>query len=224
MTATERVVRGWNDDVVSMNDEAVYGPCFHELSFKDAINSDPPVISDYKIITYVVTDEEVKEFIRDNRLLTEADAQVEEQEARALAAGIALRRAFKKNGIKHAISFHRSIRSASRFADQQEAFTDHGIFDLPVESFHISSRKYAGERARLLSDFEKSPCGLMTNARCLTEGSQPGGKNWGGWGGMSGSESKQMPTTKSWAPMTLACFWLSSQAAVSAPGKSIPKV
>ena len=79
MTATERVVRGRNDDIASMDDEAIYGPCFHELSFKDAINSDPPVISDYKIITYVVTNEEVKEFIRDNRLLTDADAQVQEQ-------------------------------------------------------------------------------------------------------------------------------------------------
>ena len=124
MTATERVVRGRNDDVVSMDDEAIYGPCFHELSFKDAIHADPPIISDYKILTYAVTDEEVENFIRDNRLLTDADAQVEEQEARAVAAGIALRHAFEKHGIKHAISFHRSIQSASRFADQQQAFTD----------------------------------------------------------------------------------------------------
>jgi predicted helicase len=106
MTATERMVRGRNDDIASMGDEAIYGPCFHELSFKDAINSDPSVISDYKIITYVVTDEEVKEFIRDNRLLMDADAHVKEQEARAVAAGIALRHAFKKHGIKHGISFH----------------------------------------------------------------------------------------------------------------------
>ena len=170
MTATERVVRGRNDDVVSMNAEAVYGPCFHQLSFKDAINAEPPIISDYKILTYVVTDEEVAEFIRDNRLLTDPDAQVEEQEASFVAAGIAVRRAFQKYGIKHAISFHRSIRLASRFADQQQGFTAIGIFEQPVESFHVSSNKSAGERARLLFEFERSPHALMTNARCLTEG------------------------------------------------------
>jgi superfamily II DNA or RNA helicase len=170
MTATERVVRGRNDDVVSMNDEAIYGPCFHQLSFKDAINAKPPIISDYKILTYVVTDEEVAEFIRDNRLLTDSDAQVEEQESAFVAAGIALRRAFQKHGIKHAISFHRSIRSAARFADQEQGFTDTGIFEQPIESFHISSDKSAGERARLLFEFEHSACALMTNARCLTEG------------------------------------------------------
>jgi predicted helicase len=170
MTATERVVRGRNDDVVSMNDEAIYGPCFHQLSFKDAINAKPPIISDYKILTYVVTDEEVAQTIRDNRLLTDSDADVEEQEAGFVAAGIALRHAFQRQGIKHAISFHRSIRLASRFADQQQKFTDIAIFEQPVESFHISSNKSAGERARLLFEFEHSPCALMTNARCLTEG------------------------------------------------------
>ncbi len=108
--------------------------------------------------------------IRENRLLTDADVQVEEQEARAVAAGIALRRAFEKHGIKHAISFHRSIRGASRFADQQAAFTAEGIFKPPVEAFHISSKKSAGQRANLLDEFEQSPCALMTNARCLTEG------------------------------------------------------
>ena len=171
MTATERVVRGRNDEVVSMDDdESIYGRRFHELSFKDAIHAKPPIISDYKILTYFVTDAEVEGFIRENRLLTDTDAQVEEQEARAVAAGIALRRIFEKHGIKHAISFHNRIPNASDFADLQNAFTAKGVFQPPVESFHISSKKSAGDRAQLLADFEKSPCALMTNARCLTEG------------------------------------------------------
>jgi hypothetical protein len=143
---------------------------FYELSLKQALEAKPPIISDYKIVTYVVTDEEVRDLIKDNRLLTDADKDLEEEEARSVAAGIALRRAFEIHGIKHAISFHRSILSASRFADQQQAFTDYGIFEPPIESFHISSRKSAGERTQLLSDFEESPRALMTNARCLTEG------------------------------------------------------
>jgi predicted helicase len=153
-----------------MNDEAIYGRCFHELSFKDAINAKPPIISDYKIFTYAVTDEEVRTLIQDNRLLTDADAELEEEEARSVAAGIALRHTFVKHGIKHAISFHRSILAASRFANQQQAFTDKGILRPSIECFHVSSKKSAGDRKRLLDDFEKSPCGLMTNARCLTEG------------------------------------------------------
>ena len=37
MTATERVLRGESDDVFSMDDEAVYGKRFHQLTFKDDI-------------------------------------------------------------------------------------------------------------------------------------------------------------------------------------------
>ncbi len=37
MTATERVLRGDSDDVFSMDDEAVYGKRFHQLTFKDDI-------------------------------------------------------------------------------------------------------------------------------------------------------------------------------------------
>jgi len=43
MTATERVVPRRNEDIASMNDETVYGACFHELSFKDAIHAKPPI-------------------------------------------------------------------------------------------------------------------------------------------------------------------------------------
>src|SRR5215207_4262465 len=41
MTATERVLRGENDDVLSMDDEAVYGERFFDLTFKDAIAQRP---------------------------------------------------------------------------------------------------------------------------------------------------------------------------------------
>jgi superfamily II DNA or RNA helicase len=170
-------IEGYNGDVCQFNLwewrqrlEAVYGPRFHQLSFKEAIHANPPIISDYKIVTYSVTDEEIEALIEDNRLLTDADAELEEEEARSLAAGIALRDAFAKHGIKHAISFHRSIDLASRFADQQQSLTDKGILPPPIECSHISSKKSAGDRATLLLDFEKSSCALMTNARCLTEG------------------------------------------------------
>jgi len=87
MTATERVLRGKNDDVLSMDDAAVYGePCFR-YSFKDAIADG--VISDYRILTVTVTQDTIARYVRENRLLTldqEHDA-LDAREAIALAAG-----------------------------------------------------------------------------------------------------------------------------------------
>jgi len=170
MTATERVMRGSNDDVYSMDDEAIYGGLFHQLTFKEAIHSEPPIICDYKVLTITVTNNEIKQLIDKNKLLTDKEEKLEEQEAQSLASAIALRKATQKYGIKHAISFHRSIKSADDFAKLNSTLNSGNIDDIMLSSSHISSKKSAGERARLLNDFAHEQLALMTNARCLTEG------------------------------------------------------
>jgi len=170
MTATERIVRGADDTVFSMDDPTVYGECFHQLSFKEAIAARPPIISDYKVLTITVSDEQVRELIAENRYLRTADAGLGEREAQALAAGIALQRAFREEGVRHAISFHRSIRAAEDFRQQQERIEAGRWRVSRPECFHISSKKTAGERADLLREFRDSPSALITNARCLQEG------------------------------------------------------
>ena len=67
MTATERVLRGDNNDVLSMDDEEVYGERFFQLSFKQAIEQS--IIADYKIVTMMVSDTRVHEIIAQNRLI-----------------------------------------------------------------------------------------------------------------------------------------------------------
>ena len=170
MTATERVMRGRNEEVYSMDDEAIYGSLFYQLTFKDAINAEPSIICDYKILTITVTNDEIKQLIARNKLLTDKSEKLEETEAQALASAIALRKATQKYGIKHAISFHRSIKGANDFTELNKTLNLCYIDDIHLYSSHISSKKSAGERARLLNDFSFEQLALMTNARCLTEG------------------------------------------------------
>jgi hypothetical protein len=89
---------------------------------------------------------------------------------RLAAAGIALKRVFKGHRIKHAISFHRTIRAADGFREQQNALN--GLRDIGPRTInlHISSKKTAGERSELLREFANCKRSLITNARCLTEG------------------------------------------------------
>jgi predicted helicase len=168
MTATERVLRGQNDDVLSMDDEDTYGERFFQLTFKDAIAQG--IISDYRILTITVSDEQVQEIIRQNRLLDLSPDDLEEAEAQAVAAGIALKRVFQEHGISHAISFHRSIRAADRFREQQDRLNNLNEVGPATTNLHISSKKTAGQRAELLRGFVGQERALMTNARCLTEG------------------------------------------------------
>src|SRR5262249_4977103 len=109
MTATERKVNG-DTEVFSMDDnEEDYGARFFTMTFKEAI--DLGIISDYKILTIAVSDWEMNNLIARNRLLN-LHQSLDEAEARAVATGIALKHVYKKYGVKHAISFHTSIRAA----------------------------------------------------------------------------------------------------------------
>lgn len=169
MTATERVVRGKNDEVLSMDDKSIYGDRFYLLTFKEAIHSNPPIISDYKIITVMVTNDEINELIEKNKLLTDKSKKLDEKEAQAIAAVVALRKSYEQYGIKHAVSFHSSISRADDFTTLNDTLSKTGSFR-PIKSYHISSKKSAGDRAQLLRDFSSEKLSLITNARCLTEG------------------------------------------------------
>ena len=168
MTATERVYRGDRDDVLSMDSEKDYGARFFQLSFKEAIKQ--RIISDYKILTMTVSDRHIRELIDENRILDLNSRDLDEAEAQSIAAGIAVKRIYKKHGIKHAISFHRSIRAADRFREQQDALNRLRDIGPKTTNLHVSSKKTAGQRSDLLREFVDHKRALMTNARCLTEG------------------------------------------------------
>ena len=170
MTATERVPRrdDRSDDVPSMENEEEYGKRFFQLSFKEAIKQ--RIIADYKIVTVTVSDEHILSLIKENRILDLNSRDLDEAEAQAIAAGIGLKRVYKTHGVKHAISFHRSIRAADRFREQQDALNRLHQLGPKTTNLHISSKKTAGQRSDLLREFKGLKRALMTNARCLTEG------------------------------------------------------
>jgi predicted helicase len=168
MTATERVFRGDRNDVLSMDSERDYGKRFFHLSFKEAIKQ--RIITDYKILTMTVSDRCIRELIDENRILNLNSRDLDEAEAQSVAAGIALKRVYQRNKINHAISFHRSIRGADRFREQQDALNRLRDIGPKATNLHISSKKTAGQRSDLLREFVHHKYALMTNARCLTEG------------------------------------------------------
>jgi Helicase conserved C-terminal domain len=151
-----------------MDSEKDYGKCFFQMPFKEAIRQG--IISDYKIITMTVSDSHIRQLIADNHILNLNLRNLDEAEAQSAAAGIALKRLFKEHGIKHAISFHRSISAADRFREQQDALNSLRNAGPRTTNLHVSSKKTAGQRTELLLEFTDHKRSLLTNARCLTEG------------------------------------------------------
>jgi predicted helicase len=171
MTATERRYAGQSDTVLSMDDPAVYGETFHLLSFKRAMEYDPPILCDYKIISIAVSREEVAELIRKNTFVRpDKGTWNEEIEADMLASLIALRKAMQKYPIQHAVSFHGSIQRAELFKTHNDAFTKSFRKYGKLETYHVSGKTPTGTRARVIGEYARAERALITNARCLTEG------------------------------------------------------
>ncbi len=149
--------------VVSMNDEAVYGKVSYRLPFSAAVAAG--IIVPYKVIISVSLNKEV-----DAELLRRGSTRVRRDEIQAkwVANQIALKRAIEKTGASKIITFHSRVSLAEEFAgDSARGFQEHVKgFDV----FHVNGGQNAADRKALLEDFKASPRGLITNARCLTEG------------------------------------------------------
>jgi hypothetical protein len=169
MTATERKIGGDVDMSFSMDDkEEDYGERFFTMTFKEAISLG--IITDYKIVTYSVTESEVNNLVKHNRLLN-LGHNLEEAQAQDIAAGITAKRAMELYGVGHALVFNRSIRAAKDFREVQDVLNYLGIGPYAA-NFHVNGEMSAGVRKQRLDEFKQtttSPA-TMTNARCLTEG------------------------------------------------------
>ncbi|MDD2733125.1 MAG: DEAD/DEAH box helicase family protein [Desulfuromonadaceae bacterium] len=171
MTATERRYRGDSDNILSMDDPQSYGDTFHLLSFKSALECNPPILSDYKIITVAVTRSEIAALVRANLLVRPDKGEWNaDLEAEMLASLISLRKAMQKYPIRHAVSFHASIARARAFKESQQVLTATFPEFGSLETFHVTGKTPTAVRKRELDAFAAADRSLVTNARCLTEG------------------------------------------------------
>lgn len=171
MTATERRFRGSSDEIASMDDVELYGEDFEVLTFREALESNPPILCDYKIVSMLVTKKEIEALIENNNYIKlPNETYTKEVEAEMLASIVVLHKAIKKYNIKHTISFHSSIERAKFFKAQEEVFRKSFREYTNLESYHVSGDTPTAKRKKVINKFANSHSALITNARCLTEG------------------------------------------------------
>ena len=149
--------------VVSMSDEAVYGKVSYRLPFSTAVAAG--IIVPYKVIISVSLNKEV-----DAELLRRGSTRVRRDEIQAkwVANQIALKRAIEKTGASKVITFHSRVNLAEDFAGDDTRGVKEHVKGFDV--FHVNGSQNAADRKALLEGFKAAPKGLITNARCLTEG------------------------------------------------------
>ena len=168
-------------ELVSMDDEHVFGPEFHVLTFHEAISAKPePLLTDYQVVVIGVTDREAKAWAERATLVRTAEGL--STDARTLAAQIGLAKAMKKYDLRKIITFHSSVAKAARFVDATQRDSLPGVIPHLTRSArpsgklwtkHISGHTPAGQRATLLKGLGNLPDdtrGILSNCACLGEG------------------------------------------------------
>ena len=170
MTATPRIMPGVGEQVISMDNPAVFGPVVHRLPFARAIADG--LLADYRVIVAVTTDAEAAKLTA-GQLVSVAGRDLP---ARMAAAQVALARTIRRHDLRRVITYHQRVASASQFA---AAFA--GTMDVmeisdrprrPVTADYVSGRMTRAARRIRLERLEDPGPGttVIANARVLAEG------------------------------------------------------
>lgn len=145
--------------VFSMDDESVYGKVAYRLPIREAIHRG--IITDYKILISIITDQAIAEDFAQRGLRKPDNCDKIDLGVYAMA----ITNAMEQYGLRKVITFHNSVNHAA-------AMTDPRISNFPADltRFHMSGMQPTGERNETLTKFAAASRGLVTNARCLTEG------------------------------------------------------
>ena len=149
--------------VQSMDDETLYGPRAHTLSFGAAANKG--IICQYKVIISLIDKQMVDDFSRNNGItLVEGD----EIGARWVSNLVALDQAVKKVDASKIITFHSRVSNAQEFATNEPRGIAYYLDGYDVR--HVNGKQNSAARSDAIQAFAAAPHGVITNARCLTEG------------------------------------------------------
>ncbi len=187
MTATERLVSPRlknslsdydNDVLFSMDDESKYGPTLASLNFGEAIEKG--IICDYRIVLCTITENDIANLVSGRKIVT---TELGDEESSAnidvLLKEVLIAKVMKELDVRKVISYHASVKNAKTFVNGSNGIHAVGnIIDdvlsetssVPTFTSHINGTMSAGERKKILSEFATSKRGLISNAKCLTEG------------------------------------------------------
>jgi superfamily II DNA or RNA helicase len=177
MTATPKVYKGARDDVYCMEDEETYGKTIYEITMRDAI--DMKLLTDYQIITPVVSDEQVEEYIKMNKYVIN---EKKSYESTMIASAIMLLKLMqdKKDTVKKVLTYHSysssKVSGKGTIKQSAESFCVLlqnlvKIMKLDIEVDWLDGTFSVKKRNKILDQFKQSgKQSIVCSARILNEG------------------------------------------------------
>jgi predicted helicase len=188
MTATPRIFKdrvkkraeARGEVLVGMDDPEHFGSRFYEMSFMDAINADPPLLTDYQVAIIGVNEEVARSMAEQAEFIRLEDGTV--TDARTLAAQIILAKAMRDYDLRSVITFHTSITKAKSFVDPTQPASLPNVVrrmdatsrpDGELKTEHINGKQSMDSRRRklkALKEIRRDTRWVVSNCACLSEG------------------------------------------------------
>ena len=170
LTATPRVYTPTKSEeaedaksIQSMDNPEIYGERAFNLNFGKAV--DENIICPYKVLVTVITNEMVN-----NELLERGEVLVggDPVKARVVANQIAIRKTIETYGPQKVFTFHQTVVQAQGFTGQGNESICRHVHDYDL--YHVNGKMHSFQREKILKEFKNTKKGIISNARCLTEG------------------------------------------------------
>lgn len=139
-----------------MSDETTYGKEIYRMSFAEAIQQN--ILVDYQIVCLGVADDKLYSLIKKNYYIDQNNSITD------YVNNYAVKHAFEKYSIKHAITFHSKVKQAQLFSERNKEICAN------IKSYFVSGKLPSSKRSIILNAFKNSERAVVANARCLTEG------------------------------------------------------
>ncbi len=178
-----------NAELCSMDDESIYGPEFHKLSFSEAVKQG--LLTDYKVLVLAVDEEYVKIELQD--LLKDENHELKlDDSVKIMGCWNGLSKIStwdeKENFLsdptpmKRAVAFCNRIIDSKKLVEMFNLIQEHVRSEyrpdkeklVKVDIKHVDGSFNALEKKErinwLKDDIKDGECRILTNARCLSEG------------------------------------------------------
>ncbi|MEU6720721.1 Helicase associated domain protein [Nonomuraea sp. NPDC046802] len=173
LAATPNVILGGGDDVVSMDDEKIFGKTVHRLTFFAA--SQQGLLAGYRVVAPVITKEQIRAAARRPQPAEFYQSGKSALSASMLATQIAVLRAAHEYSLRRIITFHNRVRNAEWFAAtlrHAATLLDPGEQPADLWTGHVHGRQPLAQRRTILERLRSDDNSLtvVANARVLGEG------------------------------------------------------
>lgn len=165
-TATEKIYTGDDDNIISMDDTEVYGDVIYNYSFKKAIEDKQ--LCDYQIIAPLINDDGFWSVIKKNKFVVDKSIQEDPIESRYYMTVYLLCRSIREHKLTHILTFNNSNVNAKRtYQILQEMLEQMSI---ECNCYHLTGESSMKKRNRVVEDFVKDKCAIISSARIFQEG------------------------------------------------------